>query len=111
MPPPGPESLRRAPRVTLHAPTVLKWRSERESGSGTVSNMSSVGCYVLTQDTAALGEHLFLNFGDGVPEIECVVRYLDAEVGMGLSFLAISPAVQRKLVDFMKARQAFAQSG
>ena len=73
--------------------------------------MSTVGCYVLTQDTAALGERLFVDFGNGIPEIESEVRYLDAEVGMGLSFAGITAEVQRKLIEFIKAREAFGQSG
>jgi len=83
----GYSDKRRWPRITLHAPLVIHWRSSGKQGLGMVTNMSPVGCYVLTQATADAGERLtVLLEGCELPELEGDVRFVDPDVGMGLEF-------------------------
>lgn len=78
---------RRWVRTILQAPLVIQWRSSGKQGLGMVTNMSPVGCYVLTQATADAGERLtVLLEGCELPELEGDVRFVDPDVGMGLEF-------------------------
>lgn len=94
---------RKIPRVKLHAPMVIRWRSATRHGLGMVTNISMAGCYILTQITAELGEHIFLELEEsGLPEIEGRVRFVDAEVGMGLEFLNLSAETALGIVHLLK---------
>lgn len=98
-----PREKRKCPRMALRAPVVLQWHSPTKGGFGTVSNMSTVGCYVLTQVTGGVGERIRVQLERaGLPEIECMVCYVDANVGMGLEFVGVPGEVQRKLDEFLK---------
>lgn len=101
---PGYAEQRKHPRVTLHRPIVLQWHSDKKAGSGTVSNMSVGGCYVLTQTPALFGERIVIRLRDGLPEIECAVRYVDPDVGMGVEFLGLQPGTVQKLEEFLRAK-------
>jgi len=83
----GQSDKRRWVRIILQAPLVIQWRSSGKQGLGMVTNMSPVGCYVLTQATADAGERLTVQVeGSELPELEGDVRFVDPEVGMGLEF-------------------------
>ena len=101
---PDPKELRRYPRATFQTPVVAQWRGESKTGSGTVSNMSLGGCYVLTNKPAQFGEQIFIAMVHKIPEIECVVRYVDPEVGMGVEFMGVKTEVREMLDEFLQAR-------
>ena len=83
----GQSDKRRWVRIILQAPLVIQWRSSGKQGLGMVTNMSPVGCYVLTQATADAGERLTVQVeGSELPELEGDVRFVDPDVGMGLEF-------------------------
>ncbi len=96
---------RRFPRVKFHAAIVLHWCSQGGNGSGTVSNMSKVGCYVLTQTPESVGDRVRISLPD-VPEMEGEVRYVDEDVGMGIQFLGVTAEIEAKLVQFLSAQAA-----
>ncbi len=95
---------RKAVRISFHAPTVLQWRSDERTGSGTVSNMSQMGCYVLTQNPALVGERLFVRLNGELPEIEGLVRYVDQQVGMGVQFVGLKCETEQRLSEFLRAK-------
>ncbi len=95
---------RRAERIYLRTATILQWRGEMRSGSGTVHNMSHVGCYVLTHAPAALGDMIVVSFGPELPEIPCEVRYLDPDVGMGIAFRGVTPELGERLRAFARSK-------
>ncbi len=95
---------RREPRLPLHTPTVLHWRGENKSGAGTVSNMSRVGCYVLSHHPAVMDEILVLNIEGVAPEIHSKVRYIDEQVGMGVAFIKVTPEVEARIIEFVRAK-------
>lgn len=97
---------RRHPRVTFHRPIVVQWHSNSKAGSGTVSNMSPRGCYVLTQSPAKLGELMRIRLEDSLPEIECAVRYVDPDVGMGVEFLGLQLQTAQKVEEFLRVKAA-----
>ena len=103
---PDPKELRRYPRASLRPPLVAQWRGESKTGSGTVSNMSVGGCYVLTNKPARFAEQVFIAMVHEIPEIECVVRYVDPEVGMGVEFMGVKTEVRQMLDEFLQARAA-----
>ncbi len=88
-------------RVSLHRPVVVHWHTDSKAGSGTVSNMSPRGCYVLTQIPAPMGELIGIRLGDALPEIEGAVRYVDADVGMGVEFVGLQRGTLEKLREFV----------
>ena len=97
---------RRAERIYLRTATILRWQGEgnARSGSGTVHNMSHVGCYVLTHAPAALGDMITVSFGEGLPDIPSEVRYLDADVGMGIAFRGVTPELAERLRAFARSK-------
>jgi hypothetical protein len=94
---------RRWVRIILQAPLVIRWRSSGKQGLGMVTNMSPVGCYVLTQATADAGERLVVQLeGSELPELESDVRFVDAEVGMGLEFANLPRQTVRQIEHFLE---------
>jgi len=94
---------RRWVRTILHAPLVIQWRTSGKQGLGMVTNMSPVGCYVLTQATADAGERLRVQLeGSELPELESDVRFVDPEVGMGLEFFNVSGQTVRQIERFLE---------
>lgn len=93
---------RKYERVNLHRPIVVHWHTDSKAGSGTVSNMSPHGCYVLTQTPAPMGDVIGIRLGDGLPEIEGAVRYVDQDVGMGLEFVGLQREILQKLEEFVR---------
>ena len=105
---PGPEN-RRYPRLRPLSPVVLHWRAlEGGTGTGTVSNMSPVGCYVLTSAPANLGDRVFARLDATLPELDSEVRYLDPDVGMGLEYQGVTEEIRRRLIDFVGERTGVA---
>src|SRR2546422_10315 len=99
----GYEEKRRDVRVALQTPMELKWRTEDRTGSGTISNMSQSGCYVMTRNPLPAFEQIFVQIGE-LPELECLVRYVDPQVGMGLQFVGVKLEAQQKINEFLKAK-------
>jgi len=93
---------RKYQRVNLHRPIVVHWQTDSKAGSGTVSNMSPRGCYVLTQTPARMGELIGIRLGDLLPEIEGAVRYVDQDVGMGVEFVGLQRETLQKLEGFVR---------
>ena len=99
----GYSDKRRWVRIILQAPLVIRWRSSGKQGLGMVTNMSPVGCYVLTQATADAGERLVVQLeGSELPELESDVRFVDAEVGMGLEFANLPRQTVRQIEHFQE---------
>ena len=95
----------------IHAPPSARrsWRNgtaRTKTGSGTVSSMSLGGCYVLTNKPAQFAERVFIAMVHEIPEIECQVRYVDPEVGMGVEFIGMKLEVRQMLDEFLQARAA-----
>ncbi len=101
---PDYKEQRRYPRASVRPPLVAQWRGENKTGSGTVSSMSVGGCYVLTNKPAQFAEQVFIAMAHEIPEIECKVRYVDPEVGMGVEFIGMKLEVRQMLDEFLQAR-------
>lgn len=101
---PFPAEKRKENRVTLRKPVVLTWRSDNGVGSGTVSNMSPQGCYVLTSSPRHSGERFNAFLDTDAPEIKCEVRYVDEHVGMGIRFLDLTSETMEQIQTFLRAR-------
>ena len=97
-------NYRREPRLILSAPTLLSWRGERRSGSGTVSNMSKVGCYVLTSSPMPLGDEVYARIEGLDRELHASVRYVDPYAGMGIAWLDVTTELRDTLLEFLRAR-------
>ena len=98
------KKLRRYPRATVRPPVVARWRAAAKDDRGMVSNVSVGGCYLLTAKTVQSGEGIVITIDDPVLELECVVRYMDPEVGMGLEFIGLNPETKQQLDEFLQAR-------
>ena len=91
-------------RISFHVPLTVQWRSQGSSGSGTVGNMSQSGCYVMTQHPALVGERIFLQPDQNLPELEGLVRHTHEQVGMWIEFVGITAETRGKLADFLRAK-------
>jgi len=100
----SPSERRKEVRISFQAPLELQWRSEQWAGSGTVINMSHTGCYVMTQKPALAGERIFIRPGADLPEIECVVRRVSPQVGMGVEFVGLTREAEQKVAAYLKAK-------
>ena len=103
-PVPDYKGQRRYPRATFRPPVVGQWRDDNKTGRGMVSDISLGGCYVLTNKSARFGEQIFITMVHEIPEIECLVRYVDPEVGMGVEFIAVKLEVRQMLDELLQAR-------
>ena len=88
-------------RVDLNA----RWEALRTQGRGTVCDLSSLGCFVLTSAEVKPGQliRLEINFPQEVASLWGQVVYAVGEIGFALRFAFGNEADQRKLAGLIES--------
>lgn len=89
----------------------VEWENDSGRHSGTVSDISESGCYVLSSGELAEGDSvkLFVPIGDGMKaELRGVVKNHVFEIGFALRFVDLSEAQKRVVMDLIKRHKVVA---
>ena len=88
-------------RIDLHA----RWEALRTQGRGAVSDLSSLGCFVLTSAEVKPGEliRLEIRFPGEIASVWGQVVYAVAEMGFALRFALIDDADRHSLAHLIES--------